>query len=103
MQPVSRGNKILHRSLADGQWSTLQMDILGDMLAAAVRAGDPLSAWSAAARLVRSHYPLITPHAQAGLAAALATAAECLPPGTRCSDPALPFVRFVPGYAIFSL
>ncbi|BFI25493.1 trafficking protein particle complex subunit 9 [Marchantia polymorpha subsp. ruderalis] len=78
---------------ADGQWSTLQMDILGDMLAAAVRAGDPLSAWSAAARLVRGHYPLITPSAQFGLATALVTAAERLPPGTRCSDPALPFVR----------
>lgn len=71
------------------------MDILGDMLAAAVRAGDPLSAWSAAARLVRGHYPLITPSAQSGLATALVTAAERLPPGTRCSDPALPFVRFV--------
>ncbi|KAL3700442.1 hypothetical protein R1sor_018464 [Riccia sorocarpa] len=78
---------------ADGQWSTLQMDILGDMLAAAVRAGDPLAAWSAAARLVRGHYPLITPSAQFGLATALTTAAERLPRGTRCSDPALPFVR----------
>ncbi|CAM6105164.1 unnamed protein product [Calypogeia fissa] len=95
-QPVGKENKMLSKSLAvgtDGQWSTLQMDILSDMLAAAVRAGDPLSAWSAAARLVRSHYPLITPHGQVGLAMALTTAAECLPPGTRCSDPALPFVR----------
>ncbi|KAL2651263.1 hypothetical protein R1flu_019391 [Riccia fluitans] len=92
----SNNGKAQYSSLevgADGQWSTLQMDILGDMLAAAVRAGDPLAAWSAAARLVRGHYPLITPSAQFGLATALTTAAERLPRGTRCSDPALPFVR----------
>eukprot|EP00897_Mesotaenium_endlicherianum_P008114 jgi/Mesen1/7330/ME000376S06481 len=57
----------------EGHWDTLQMDILGDMLAVAVRAGDPLAAWTAAARLLRGHYPLITPAGQYALAAALST------------------------------
>lgn len=78
---------------ADGLWSTLQMNVLNDMLLAAVRASDPLAAWSSAARLLRGHYPLITPSDQARLAGALTTAARLLPPGTRCSDPCLPFVR----------
>ncbi|KAF2287255.1 hypothetical protein GH714_039454 [Hevea brasiliensis] len=53
----------------------------------------PLAAWSAAARLLRSYYPLITPAGQNGLASALTNSAERLPSGTRCADPALPFVR----------
>lgn len=69
------------------------MNVLNDMLLAAVRASDPLAAWSSAARLLRGHYPLITPSDQARLAGALTTAARQLPPGTRCSDPCLPFVR----------
>lgn len=69
------------------------MDVLGDMLSAAVRAGDPLAAWNAAACLLRNHYPLITPSVQSSLATALATSAERLPAGTRSSDPSLPFVR----------
>eukprot|EP00250_Pteridium_aquilinum_P010698 c19573_g1_i1 orf=677-4231(-) len=77
----------------DGTWSTLQMNVLNDMLLSAVRASDPLAAWSSAARLLRGHYPLITPSDQAKLAGALTTAARQLPPGTRCSDPCLPFVR----------
>lgn len=80
-------------SLFDSQWSTLQMVVLREILLSAVRAGDPLAAWSAAARLLRSYYPLITPAGQNGLASALANAAERLPSGTRCADPALPFVR----------
>uniref|UniRef100_A0A2P2L027 Trafficking protein particle complex II-specific subunit 120 homolog n=1 Tax=Rhizophora mucronata TaxID=61149 RepID=A0A2P2L027_RHIMU len=80
-------------SLFESQWSMLQMVVLREILLSAVRAGDPLAAWSAAARLIRSYYPLITPSGQNGLASALANAAERLPSGTRCADPALPFVR----------
>ncbi|XP_050216726.1 trafficking protein particle complex II-specific subunit 120 homolog isoform X3 [Mercurialis annua] len=80
-------------SLFESQWSTLQMVVLREILLSAVRAGDPLAAWSAAARLLRSYYPLITPAGQNGLASALANSAERLPLGTRCADPALPFVR----------
>ncbi len=86
-------------SLVDGQdkqggeWSTLQMDVLMDMLAAAVRAGDAMAAWSAAAQLLRHHYPLITPHSQLGLANALSMAAHRLPSGTRSPYAVLPFVR----------
>lgn len=80
-------------SLFESQWSTLQMVVLREILLSAVRAGDPLTAWSAAARLLRSYYPLITPAGQNGLANALSNSAERLPPGTRCADPALPFVR----------
>ncbi|KAJ4827245.1 hypothetical protein Tsubulata_015208 [Turnera subulata] len=80
-------------SLYESQWSTLQMVVLREILLSAVRAGDPLAAWSAAARLLRSYYPLITPAGQNGLASALGNASERLPSGTRCADPALPFVR----------
>ncbi|KAJ6915497.1 trafficking protein particle complex II-specific subunit 120 [Populus alba x Populus x berolinensis] len=80
-------------SLFESQWSTLQMVVLREILLSAVRAGDPLAAWSAAARLLRSYYPLITPVGQNGLARALANSSERLPSGTRSSDPALPFVR----------
>ncbi|KAG4195241.1 hypothetical protein ERO13_A06G100000v2 [Gossypium hirsutum] len=80
-------------SLFESQWSTLQMVVLREILLSAVRAGDPLAAWSAAARLLRSYYPLITPAGQNGLASALKSAAERLPSGTRCADPALPFIR----------
>ncbi|KAK8991719.1 hypothetical protein V6N11_062716 [Hibiscus sabdariffa] len=80
-------------SLFESQWSTLQMVVLREILLSAVRAGDPLAAWSAAARLLRSYYPLITPAGQNGLANALKNAAERLPSGTRCVDPALPFTR----------
>ncbi|GLU01272.1 hypothetical protein SLE2022_185840 [Rubroshorea leprosula] len=80
-------------SLFESQWSTLQMVVLREILLSAVRAGDPLAAWSAAARLLRSYYPLITPAGQNGLASALANSAERLPSGTRCADPALPFIR----------
>ncbi|KAF2312996.1 hypothetical protein GH714_008646 [Hevea brasiliensis] len=80
-------------SLFESQWSTLQMVVLREILLAAVRSGDPLAAWSAAARLLRSYYPLITPAGQNGLASALTKSAQRLPSGTRCADPALPFVR----------
>lgn len=80
-------------SLFESQWSTLQMVVLREILMSSVRAGDPLAAWSAAARLLRSFYPLITPAGQSGLASSLTNSAERLPPGTRCADPALPFVR----------
>ncbi|KAK6912541.1 TRAPP II complex, Trs120, partial [Dillenia turbinata] len=80
-------------SLFESQWSTLQMVVLREILMSAVRAGDPLAAWSAAARLLRSYYPLITPAGQNGLATALSTSSERLPSGTRCADPALPFIR----------
>ncbi|WCJ30356.1 hypothetical protein M5689_011921 [Euphorbia peplus] len=80
-------------SLFESQWSTLQMVVLREILLSAVRAGDPLAAWSAAARLLRSYYPLITPAGQNGLASALNNSAERLPLGTRSADPALPFVR----------
>lgn len=80
-------------SLFESQWSTLQMVVLREILLSAVRAGDPLAAWSAAARLLRSYYPLITPAGQNGLASALTNSSERLPSGTRCADPALPFVR----------
>ncbi|XP_010519641.1 PREDICTED: trafficking protein particle complex II-specific subunit 120 homolog [Tarenaya hassleriana] len=80
-------------SLFESQWSTLQMVVLREILLSAVRAGDPLAAWSAAARLLRWHYPLITPFGQNGLASSLANSAGRLPSGTRCADPALPFIR----------
>ncbi|XP_048331349.2 trafficking protein particle complex II-specific subunit 120 homolog isoform X1 [Ziziphus jujuba] len=88
--------KMLHQSvvsLFESQWSTLQMVVLREILLSAVRAGDPLTAWSAAARLLRSYYPLITPAGQNGLASALSNSSERLPSGTRCADPALPFIR----------
>lgn len=69
------------------------MVVLKEILLSSVRAGDPLVAWSAAARLLRSYYPLITPTGQSGLVSALANSAERLPSGTRCADPALPFIR----------
>ncbi|XP_077214757.1 TRS120 [Tasmannia lanceolata] len=90
------GGKLHHQSvvqLFESQWSTLQMVVLREILLSSVRAGDPLAAWSAAARLLRSYYPLITPAGQSGLASALANSAERLPSGTRCADPALPFIR----------
>ncbi|MFS7909332.1 putative TRAPP II complex, Trs120 protein [Helianthus anomalus] len=80
-------------SLFESQWSTLQMIVLKEILLSAVRAGDPLAAWSAAARLLRSYYPLITPPAQIGLSTALINSADRLPSGTHCPDPALPFIR----------
>ncbi|KAL5559716.1 hypothetical protein UlMin_035927 [Ulmus minor] len=88
--------KMLHQSvvsLFESQWSTLQMVVLREILLSAVRAGDPLAAWSAAARLLRSYYPLITPAGQNGLASALSNSADRLPSGTRSADPALPFIR----------
>ncbi|GFY96899.1 similar to TRS120 [Actinidia rufa] len=90
------GGKMHHHSIVslfESQWSTLQMVVLREILLSAVRAGDPLAAWSAASRLLRSYYPLITPAGQNGLASALANSAEKLPSGTRCADPALPFIR----------
>lgn len=80
-------------SLFESQWSTLQMVVLREILQSAVRAGDPLAAWSAAARLLRSYYPLITPAGQNGLVTALTNSAARLPSGTRSADPALPFIR----------
>ncbi|KAJ0989527.1 hypothetical protein J5N97_007883 [Dioscorea zingiberensis] len=80
-------------SLFESQWSTLQMVVLREILMSSVRAGDPLAAWSAAARLLRSYYPLITPAGQSGLASSLVNSSERLPAGTRCADPALPFIR----------
>lgn len=80
-------------SLFESQWSTLQMVVLREILMSSVRAGDPLAAWSAAARLLRSFYPLITPAGQSGLASSLTNSAERLPSGTRSADPALPFIR----------
>ncbi|CAO2825866.1 unnamed protein product [Amaranthus hypochondriacus] len=80
-------------SLFESQWSTLQMVVLREILQSAVRAGDPLAAWSAAARLLRNYYPLITPAGQNGLASALTNSAARLPSGTRSADPALPFIR----------
>lgn len=91
--------KILPQSviaLFESQWSTLQMVVLREILLSAIRAGDPLAAWSAAARLLRSYYPLITPAAQNGLASALSNSADRLPSGTRSADPALPFIRSFP-------
>ncbi|CAA3021299.1 trafficking particle complex II-specific subunit 120 homolog isoform X2 [Olea europaea subsp. europaea] len=90
------GGKMHHHSIVslfESQWSTLQMVVLREILLSAVRAGDPLAAWSAAARLLRSYYPLITPAGQNGLASALTNSAERLPLGTRSADPALPFIR----------
>ncbi|KAK8958426.1 hypothetical protein KSP40_PGU002955 [Platanthera guangdongensis] len=80
-------------SLFESQWSTLQMVVLREILMSSVRAGDPLAAWSAAARLLRSFYPLITPAGQSALASSLANSADRLPSGTRCADPVLPFIR----------
>ncbi|XP_020576214.1 trafficking protein particle complex II-specific subunit 120 homolog isoform X2 [Phalaenopsis equestris] len=80
-------------SLFESQWSTLQMVVLREILMSSVRAGDPLAAWSAAARLLRSFYPLITPAGQSGLASSLANSADRLRSGTRCADPVLPFIR----------
>ncbi|KAG9130706.1 hypothetical protein Leryth_012655 [Lithospermum erythrorhizon] len=92
----SDGGKMHHHSIVSqfaSQWSTLQMVVLRELLLSAVRAGDPLAAWSAAARLLRSYYPLITPAGQNGLLSALTNSAERLPSGTRSADPALPFIR----------
>ncbi|KAI4379880.1 hypothetical protein MLD38_006121 [Melastoma candidum] len=94
--PGHANSKVLHQSIVslfECQWSMLQMVVLREILLSAARAGDPLTAWSAAARLLRSYYPLITPAGQNGLANALANSAERLPSGTRCADPALPFIR----------
>jgi trafficking protein particle complex subunit 9 len=66
------------------------MVVLRDILMSSIRATDPLSSWSAAARLLRSFYPLITPAGQSGLASSLANSAGKLPTGTRCADPCLP-------------
>ncbi|XP_021769408.1 trafficking protein particle complex II-specific subunit 120 homolog isoform X1 [Chenopodium quinoa] len=93
--PVDGGKMNLNSivSLFESQWSTLQMVVLREILQSSVRAGDPLAAWSAAARLLRSYYPLITPAGQDGLATALTNSAARLPSGTRSADPALPFIR----------
>ncbi|QHO08835.1 hypothetical protein HN51_067420 [Arachis hypogaea] len=69
------------------------MVVLREILLSAVRVGDLLTAWSVAARLLRHYYPLVTPAGQNGLANALSNSADRLPPGTRCADPALPFIR----------
>lgn len=76
-----------------GEWTNLQIAVLGDIVSMAMRAGEPLVAWGAAARLLRNHYPLITPKGQEALASALAASAARLPHGTRSSNLALPFVR----------
>lgn len=80
-------------SLFESRWSTLQMVVLREILMSSIRAADPLTSWSAAARLLRSFYPLITPAGQSGLASSLANSADRLPWGTRCADPCLPFIR----------
>ncbi|KAF3455853.1 hypothetical protein FNV43_RR00495 [Rhamnella rubrinervis] len=72
------------------------MVVLREILLSAVRAGDPITAWSAAAWFLRSHYLLITPAGQNGLASALSNSAERLPSGTCCADPALPFITYLP-------
>lgn len=82
-------------SLFESQWSTLQMVVLREILMSSIRAADPLTSWSAAARLLRSFYPLITPAGQSGLASSLSNSADRLPWGTRCADPCLPFIRHV--------
>lgn len=69
------------------------MVVLREILMSSIRAADPLSSWSAAARLLRSFYPLITPAGQSGLASSLSNSADKLPSGTRCADPCLPFIR----------
>ncbi|KAL3650658.1 hypothetical protein CASFOL_007061 [Castilleja foliolosa] len=95
-QNYADGEKMHHHSIVslfESQWSTLQMVVLREILLSAIRAGDPLAAWSAAARLLRSYYPLITPAGQSGLASALKNSAVRLPLGIRCGDPALPFIR----------
>lgn len=98
MQDTGIDNGKMHHqlvvSLFESQWSTLQMIVLKEILLSAVRAGDPLAAWSAAARLLRSYYPLITPPAQNGLVTALINSADRLPSGIHCPDPALPFIRY---------
>ncbi|GJP84200.1 hypothetical protein CLOP_g14287 [Closterium sp. NIES-67] len=66
------------------------MEVLSDLLAVAVRAGDPLAAWAAAARLLRGFYPLILPQSQVSLAQALTSASERLPAGTRCPTSLFP-------------
>jgi hypothetical protein len=71
------------------------MVVLREILMSSIRAADPLSSWSAAARLLRSFYPLITPAGQSGLASSLSNSADKLPSGTRCADPCLPFIRHV--------
>jgi hypothetical protein len=71
------------------------MVVLREILMSSNRASDPLSSWSAAARLLRSFYPLITPAGQSGLARSLVNSADRLPAGTRCADPCLPFIRCV--------
>lgn len=60
-------------------------------------AGDSLSAWSAAARLLRGFHPLLSKEAQLAAALTMQSAGERLPPGTRCADQGLPFVRWVAG------
>ncbi|KAJ4794031.1 Trafficking protein particle complex II-specific subunit 120-like protein [Rhynchospora pubera] len=80
-------------ALFESHWSTIQMVVLREILMSSIRAGDPLSAWGAGARLLRSFYPLITPAGQSGLASSLSNAADRLPSGTRCADPCLPFIR----------
>ncbi|XP_024360781.1 trafficking protein particle complex II-specific subunit 120 homolog [Physcomitrium patens] len=86
-------NKAEGKERQVGEWSTLQVDVLYDMLSAAVRAGDALAAWNAAARLLRNHFPLIPPSSQSTLATALSMSAKRLDPGTRSVDPGIPFVR----------
>ncbi|KAJ3679495.1 hypothetical protein LUZ60_017506 [Juncus effusus] len=80
-------------ALFESHWSTIQMVVLREILMSSIRAGDPLTAWGAGARLLRSFYPLITPAGQSGLASSLSNSADRLPAGTRCADPCLPFVR----------
>ncbi|KAI7988418.1 hypothetical protein LOK49_LG13G02125 [Camellia lanceoleosa] len=90
------GGKTHHHSIVshfESQWSTLQMVILREILVSAVYSGDPLVAWSVAAHLLQSYYPLITPPGQNNLASELTNSADRLPSGTRCTDPASPFIR----------
>ncbi|KAF6135468.1 hypothetical protein GIB67_015321 [Kingdonia uniflora] len=80
-------------ALFESQWSTPQMVVLRDILLSSVRVGDPLARWSAAARLLRSYHPLITPARQSGLASTLSNSTYKFPSGIRCADPTLPFIR----------
>uniref|UniRef100_A0A7N0TA99 Uncharacterized protein n=1 Tax=Kalanchoe fedtschenkoi TaxID=63787 RepID=A0A7N0TA99_KALFE len=77
-------NDIITSHADSGKTHNQTMVVLREiLLLSAVRAGsDPLAAWSAAARLLRSYYPLITP-----------AGAKRLPSGIRCADAALPFIR----------
>ncbi|CAA6672273.1 unnamed protein product [Spirodela intermedia] len=75
-------------SLFESQWSTLQMVVLREILMSSVRAGDPLAAWSAAARLLRFYYPSSRPPARAASRAPSPTQ-----PSDSRKEPAAPTLR----------